>query len=88
MYNGLYELELAGCNEITEAGLWSCLAPRIVSLTLSDCINVADEAIGPGPEPFYLPCALKIISVGFYALIGLSSDNKKVTVVMKLTRVP
>lgn len=43
---GLYELELAGCNEITEAGLWSCLAPRIVSLTLSDCINVADEAIG------------------------------------------
>ncbi|XP_014248338.1 F-box/LRR-repeat protein 16 [Cimex lectularius] len=43
---GLYELELAGCNEITEAGLWSCLTPRIVSLTLSDCINVADEAIG------------------------------------------
>ncbi|KAF6216231.1 hypothetical protein GE061_000571 [Apolygus lucorum] len=42
----LYELELAGCNEITEAGLWSCLTPRIVSLTLSDCINVADEAIG------------------------------------------
>ncbi|XP_073974897.1 uncharacterized protein isoform X2 [Rhodnius prolixus] len=43
---GLYELELAGCNEVTEAGLWSCLTPRIVSLTLSDCINVADEAIG------------------------------------------
>lgn len=42
----LYELELAGCNEITEAGLWACLNPRIVSLTLSDCINVADEAVG------------------------------------------
>lgn len=41
----LYELELAGCNEITEAGLWACLNPRIVSLTLSDCINVADEAV-------------------------------------------
>ncbi|KAK9719475.1 Leucine rich repeat [Popillia japonica] len=42
----LYELELAGCNEITEAGLWACLNQRIVSLTLTDCINVADEAVG------------------------------------------
>ncbi|XP_049779600.1 F-box/LRR-repeat protein 16 [Schistocerca cancellata] len=42
----LFELELAGCNEVTEAGLWACLTPRIVSLTLSDCINVADEAVG------------------------------------------
>ncbi|XP_066255983.1 F-box/LRR-repeat protein 16 [Euwallacea similis] len=42
----LYELELAGCNEITEQGLWQCLHPRIVSLTLTDCINVADEAVG------------------------------------------
>ena len=39
-------MELAGCNEITEAGLWACLTPRIVSLTLTDCINVADEAVG------------------------------------------
>jgi F-box/leucine-rich repeat protein 16 len=37
---------MAGCNEITEAGLWACLTPRIVSLTLTDCINVADEAVG------------------------------------------
>ncbi|XP_017771168.1 PREDICTED: F-box/LRR-repeat protein 16 [Nicrophorus vespilloides] len=42
----LFELELAGCNEITETGLWACLNPRIVSLTLTDCINVADEAVG------------------------------------------
>ncbi|XP_063695813.1 F-box/LRR-repeat protein 16 [Culicoides brevitarsis] len=42
----LFELELAGCNEITEAGLWACLTPRIVSLSLADCINVADEAVG------------------------------------------
>ncbi|XP_063236110.1 F-box/LRR-repeat protein 16 [Bacillus rossius redtenbacheri] len=42
----LFELELAGCNEVTEAGLWACLTPRIVSLTLADCINVADEAVG------------------------------------------
>lgn len=42
----LFELELAGCNEVTEAGLWSCLTPRIVSLSLADCINIADEAVG------------------------------------------
>lgn len=46
IFQALYELELAGCNEITEAGLWACLNPRIVSLTLTDCINVADEAVG------------------------------------------
>lgn len=45
-FQALFELELAGCNEITEAGLWTCLTPRIVSLSLSDCINVADEAVG------------------------------------------
>mgnify|MGYP002716641830 FL=1 len=42
----MFELELAGCNEITEAGLWACLTPRIVALTLTDCINIADEAMG------------------------------------------
>lgn len=48
IYNlqSLFELELAGCNEVTEAGLWSCLTPRIVSLSLADCINIADEAVG------------------------------------------
>ncbi|MCL4153339.1 UNVERIFIED_CONTAM: hypothetical protein GTU68_062583 [Idotea baltica] len=44
--NGVYQLELQGCNEITEAGLWGCLSPRIVSLSVADCINVADEAVG------------------------------------------
>lgn len=27
---GLYKLEIAGCNEITEQGLWSSLHPRLV----------------------------------------------------------
>lgn len=39
------QLELSGCNEITDAGLWAGLSPRIVSLNLSDCINVADESV-------------------------------------------
>jgi len=42
---GLYSLEINGCNEITEQGLWSSLQPRLVSLTVTDCINVADECI-------------------------------------------
>ena len=42
----MYSVELSGCNEITEAGLWSCLNSRIVSLSISDCINVADDSVG------------------------------------------
>merc|ERR1712223_1927818 len=42
---GLYKLEIAGCNEITEQGLWSSLHPRLASLTINDCINVADECV-------------------------------------------
>ena len=42
---GLYQLEIGGCNEITEQGLWSSLHPRLVSVTINDCINVADECI-------------------------------------------
>ena len=42
---GLHQLELSGCNDVTDAGLWACLSPRIVSLSVSDCINVADETV-------------------------------------------
>ena len=42
----IYRLEISGCNEITETGLWSCLNPKIVSLTINDCINVADDTVG------------------------------------------
>ncbi|XP_014670613.1 PREDICTED: F-box/LRR-repeat protein 16-like [Priapulus caudatus] len=39
-------LELSGCNEITEAGLWSCLSSNIEALAIADCINVADDSVG------------------------------------------
>ncbi|KAJ8319106.1 hypothetical protein KUTeg_004197 [Tegillarca granosa] len=42
----LYRLELSGCNDLTETGMWSCLNPKIVSLTITDCINVADDTVG------------------------------------------
>ncbi|KAM9100293.1 LOW QUALITY PROTEIN: F-box/LRR-repeat protein 16 [Sarcophilus harrisii] len=42
---GVVRLELSGCNDFTEAGLWSSLNARITSLSVSDCINVADDAI-------------------------------------------
>ncbi|XP_053385517.1 F-box/LRR-repeat protein 16-like [Mercenaria mercenaria] len=44
--SGIYRLEISGCNELTETGLWSCLNPKIVSLSVSDCINVADDTVG------------------------------------------
>ncbi|RWS31613.1 F-box/LRR-repeat protein 16-like protein [Leptotrombidium deliense] len=39
------KLELSGCNEITDSGLWTSLVPRLESLVICDCINVADETI-------------------------------------------
>ncbi|KAH7950280.1 hypothetical protein HPB49_021801 [Dermacentor silvarum] len=36
---------LFGCNELTDAGLWAALRPTVTSLTLADCINVADETL-------------------------------------------
>ncbi|KFQ55955.1 F-box/LRR-repeat protein 16, partial [Nestor notabilis] len=42
---GVVRLELSGCNDFPEAGLWSSLNARITALSVSDCINVADDAI-------------------------------------------
>ncbi|RWS11376.1 F-box/LRR-repeat protein 16-like protein, partial [Dinothrombium tinctorium] len=39
------KLELSGCNEITDSGLWTSLVPHLESLTICDCINVADETM-------------------------------------------
>ena len=39
----LYSLEINGCNEITEQGLWSSLAPRLISLTVQVTINDTDK---------------------------------------------
>ncbi|XP_054719848.1 LOW QUALITY PROTEIN: F-box/LRR-repeat protein 16-like [Uloborus diversus] len=44
-FQALSRLEMSGCNEVTDAGLWASLHPRIAHLTLSDCINVADESV-------------------------------------------
>lgn len=42
---GVNKLELAGCNEVTESAFWACLHSRIISLSISDCINVADDSV-------------------------------------------
>ncbi|CAG5128894.1 unnamed protein product, partial [Candidula unifasciata] len=39
-------LELSNCNEVTGSGLWACLNPKIVVLTITDCIHIADDTIG------------------------------------------
>jgi len=46
LMSAVVTLDLSGCNELTEAGLWTALArPRIVQLSISDCINVADDTV-------------------------------------------
>lgn len=68
IFQSLFELELAGCNEITEAGLWSCLTPRIVSLSLADCINIADEAVGAVAQllPSLYEFSLQVCSILYF----------------------
>ncbi|XP_054724017.1 F-box/LRR-repeat protein 16-like isoform X2 [Uloborus diversus] len=44
-FPSIVQLELSGCNEITDAALWASLSPRIVSLTLADCIHVSDDTV-------------------------------------------
>ncbi|XP_076460194.1 uncharacterized protein LOC143293159 [Babylonia areolata] len=46
MASSINHLELSGCNEVTESGLWTCLNAKIVSLCIMDCINVADDTVG------------------------------------------
>lgn len=40
------KLELSNCNEVTGSGLWACLNPKIIVLTITDCIHIADDTIG------------------------------------------
>lgn len=72
LLQALFELELAGCNEITEAGLWACLTPRIVSLTLTDCINVADEAVSIPKMYIKLLNCMPILFLGQQSATGSS----------------
>lgn len=82
----MYELELAGCNEITEAGLWACLTPRIVSLSLSDCINVADEAVGAVAQllPSLYEFSLQAYHVTDAALGYFSAKQSSALSILKL----
>lgn len=43
---GMNKLELSNCNEVTGSGLWACLNAKITSLTITDCIHIADDTIG------------------------------------------
>jgi len=77
---------LAGCNEITEAGLWACLTPRIVSLSLSDCINVADEAVGAVAQllPSLYEFSLQAYHVTDAALGYFSAKQSSALSILKL----
>ena len=61
-----------GCNEITEPGLWSCLSPRIISLSITDCINVADDTMGAISQlmPSLRRLELQVRGSGWWCLLN------------------
>ncbi|KPM09223.1 hypothetical protein QR98_0077560 [Sarcoptes scabiei] len=43
--SNLSQLELYGCNELTNSGLWSGLVPNLSLLAIQDCINISDDTL-------------------------------------------
>lgn len=65
----LKKLEICSCNDITDSGLWTGLVANLRSLTIMDCINIADEtmatiAILPSLKEFTLQ-AYHVTDTGF-----------------------
>ncbi len=83
----VYRLELSGCNEITEAGLWSCLNSKIVSLSISDCINVADDSVGAIAQllPSLYELNLQAYHVTDAALSFFSAKQSYTLCILRLT---
>lgn len=49
-----HEIWMLGCNEISDSGLWTAIVPRLETLIILDCINIADETIAAICQ--MLPC--------------------------------
>ena len=83
----IYRLELSGCNEITEAGLWACLNAKIVSLCIMDCINVADDTLGAIAQllPSLYELSLQAYHVTDAALALFSPKQSYTLSVLRLT---
>lgn len=83
----IYRLELSGCNEITEAGLWSSLNAKIVSLCIADCINVADDTVGAISQllPSLYELSLQAYHVTDAALALFSPKQSYTLSVLRLT---
>ncbi|KAK7112786.1 hypothetical protein V1264_012180 [Littorina saxatilis] len=83
----IYRLELSGCNEITESGLWACLNAKIVSLCIMDCINVADDTLGAIAQllPSLYELSLQAYHVTDAALALFSPKQSYTLSVLKLT---
>lgn len=82
----IYRLELSGCNEITEGGLWACLNPKIVCLSISDCINVADDTVGAISQllPSLHELTLQAYHVTDAALAFFSAKQSNTLQILKL----
>ena len=83
----IYRLELSGCNEITESGLWACLNAKIVSLCIMDCINVADDTLGAIAQllPSLYELSLQAYHVTDAALALFSPKQSYTLSILRLT---
>lgn len=75
----LVKLEISSCNDITDSGLWTGLVPNLRSLTIMDCINVADESLAtiamlPVLKEFTLQ-AYHVTDTGF-SFFGIPDNGK------------
>ncbi|CAD5111084.1 unnamed protein product [Dimorphilus gyrociliatus] len=83
----IYRLELVGCNELTEAGFWSSLTSSVISLTVADCINFADDAVGAVSQllPSLHEFNLQAYHVTDAALAYFTSKQSNTLSVLRLT---
>ncbi len=62
---------IIGCNEISDSGLWTGNVPKLETLIILDCINIADETIAAICQ--MLPVLRKLqIQVIFFAKLFIN----------------
>ena len=83
---GVVRLELSGCNEITEPGLWSSLNMRITSLNINDCVNIADDAVSAICQllPYLTELSLQAYHVTDHALSMFGSKQSQTLKALRL----
>jgi hypothetical protein len=60
---------ITGCNEISDSGLWTGNVPKLETLIILDCINIADETIAAICQMLPVLRKLQIQVIFFWKMI-------------------